>query len=83
MIFCKANYEAEKHNEITNANKARALKTFRVFVDGSDAQSTKDAMLLLAGQAAFYTPTSGFRKNEKEIPLPPLAQTAKQFYKEK
>ena len=28
VIFCKANDEAEKHNEITNANKARALKTF-------------------------------------------------------
>ena len=81
VIFCKANYEAEKHNEITNANKAKALKTFRAFVDGADAASTKDAMLLLAGNAAFYTPASGFRKNEKEVPLPPIAQTAKHFYK--
>ena len=81
VIFCKTNYESEKHNEITNANKAKALKTFRAFVDGADAASTKDAMLLLAGNAAFYTPTSGFRKNEKEVPLPPIAQAAKHFYK--
>ena len=79
ILFFKRNYDAEKHNETINANKARALKTFRAFVDGTDSESIKDSMLLLAGHAAFHTPTSGYAKNNQDVPLPVL-QTIKDAY---
>ena len=59
VIFCKINYEVEKHNEITTVDEAKALKTLRAFVDSSDATSIKDPMLQFAKNAAFYTLTSG------------------------
>ena len=76
IVFCKRNYNAEKHNETMNAYKANVLKTFRAFVDGSDNPSVKNHMLVNAGNAAFYIPSTGFNKSDKDIALPPTIQAA-------
>lgn len=77
IIFCRSNYQAEKHNESVNANKARSLTTFRAFVDGTESADVKDVMLQFAGASAFSNPISGYLKDEAEIPLPPIIQTGR------
>ena len=79
--FCNRNFQAEKHNETINANKARTLATFRSFVEGTDNANVKDRVLIYASASAFSNPSTGFGKSE-HIPLPPGAEIVKQAFKE-
>ena len=40
--------------------------TFRAFVEGSDDQAVKDAILLQTSQAAFSNRPTGYENNENE-----------------
>lgn len=66
-IFWSArNYKSSKHNETLNKHRANALMTFRAFVEGSEDQTVKDAILLQTSQAAFSNRPTGYESQEKE-----------------
>lgn len=60
IFWCAKNYKSQKHNETLNKHRANALMTFRSFVEGTDDQGIKDAILLQAAQAAFSSRPTGF-----------------------
>ena len=75
--FCSKNFQAEKHNEVVNANKTRSLTTFSSFVEAAGDEAVRDQVLLHACAAIFANPTTGFSKDQG-LPLPPTAEAAKQ-----
>ena len=60
IIFCNKNFNAAKHNEVTNDNKATALATFPIFDGEARDKSTKDQILLHAATFIFSNTTTGF-----------------------
>ena len=69
--FCNKNFHAEKHNEVSNANKSKNLATFRSFVDATDDKHIKDRVLIQASTSIFSNPSTGFGKNQSgPLPLP-------------
>ena len=66
IFWCARNYKSSKHNETLNKHRANALMTFRAFIEGSDDQSVKDAILLQTSQAAFSNRPTGYENQEKE-----------------
>lgn len=77
ISFCNRNFQAEKHNEIINANKTRSLTTFASFVEAAGDEAVRDQVLLQACAAIFSNPATGFSKDQG-LPLPPTAEAAKQ-----
>lgn len=66
IFWCAKNYKSSKHNETLNKHRANALMTFRAFVEGSDDDKIKEAILLQASQAAFANRPTGYESQEKE-----------------
>lgn len=66
IYWCTKNYKSSKHNETLNKHRANALMTFKAFVEGSDNQAIKDAILLQTSQAAFSNRPTGYENQEKE-----------------
>lgn len=66
IFWCARNYKSSKHNETLNKHRANALSTFRAFVEGSEDQTIKDAILLQTSQAAFSNRPTGYESQEKE-----------------
>ena len=66
IFWCARNYKSSKHNETLNKHRANALMTFRAFVEGSEDQTIKDAILLQTSQAAFSNRPTGYESQEKE-----------------
>ena len=54
------------HNKTLNQHRANALKTFLAFVEGTQDDRIKDAVLLQACQAAFKNRATGYEKNEPD-----------------
>ncbi len=51
-------FRSNSHLEVVNRHREDALRTFRAFVEGTDAEDTRSQVLLLAAHAAFaHTPT--------------------------
>lgn len=67
IFWCTRNYKAQKHNETLNQHRANALMTFRAFVEGTNDDRVKDAILLQASQAAFTPRPTGYDSPEKDI----------------
>ena len=67
IYWSARNYKANKHNQTLNKHRANALMTFRAFVEGSDDDQIKDAILLQASQAAFSGRPTGYDSSEKEL----------------
>jgi hypothetical protein len=57
---------AHRHLAVTNRHRANALKVFRVFVDGTDEERVKDAVLLEATHTIFGQTASGFLDSAAE-----------------
>lgn len=68
IFWCARNYKSSKHNETLNKHRANALMTFRAFVEGSEDQTIKDAILLQTSQAAFSNRPTGYESQVKEAP---------------
>ena len=66
VFWCARNYRSQKHNETLNRHRAKALMTFRAFVEGTAEARVKDAILLQAAQAAFSGRPTGFDSPEKD-----------------
>jgi hypothetical protein len=66
IYWCAKNFKSSKHNETLNKHRANALMTFRAFVEGSDDQTIKDAILLQTSQAAFSNRPTGYENQDKE-----------------
>ena len=54
------NYTAQKHLEVVNRHRQNALDTFEDFLDASDDQETRNAVLLTATNAIFDANQSGY-----------------------
>ena len=84
VSFCRKNYNAEKHNEVVNASRARVLATFKAFVDGTEDVGVKNTVLMLAGQSTFLPQKSGYLHESGEslnIPAHPLYRATKELTK--
>jgi hypothetical protein len=62
--WCAGNYKANKHQATVGRYKAHALQTFQAFVQASDDQSVRDAVLLETTRAIFAHSQSGYLKSE-------------------
>lgn len=83
LVWCGRGYRGASHNWIVNAHRANALTTFREFLEGTENNSTKDAVLLHAAQCVFSHQPSGFSDPKQEpavayAPLSPLSLTGRQ-----
>ena len=76
VFFCSRLFNAEKHNEIVNDNKANALGTFLAFVKATEDGEIKDQILLHAATAIFANTPTAFSK-EQGMPLPPSVEFIK------
>ena len=52
-------YKAVEHRRAVNRHKELALKTFRTFVDATEVEHTKDAVLLAATTSIFDNVPTG------------------------
>jgi len=68
LIFCIRNFSAMMHNLIVNRHRQTALKTFKTFVNSTEDDGTRNAVLIQATQAIFAPQPSGYLKNEAEMP---------------
>lgn len=79
IIFCNKNFNAAKHNEVINDNKAVALATFPVFDGGARDETTKDQILLHAATAIFANTATGFSKDQGGVSFSPTLEVAKRI----
>ena len=79
IIFCNKNFNAAKHNEVINDNKATALATFPVFDGGAGDESTRDQILLHAATAIFANTATGFSKDQGGMSFSPTLEVAKKI----
>ena len=77
IIFCNKNFNAAKHNEVINDNKATALATFPIFDGGARDKSTKDQILLHAATFIFSNTTTGFSKDQGSMSFSPTLEVVK------
>lgn len=59
LVVCVRNYRSVKHNELSNAHRANALKTFRAF-KAAARSGVGDAVLLQATDAIFKQIETGY-----------------------
>lgn len=69
LVWSGRTYRAEAHNEIVNAHRCEALRTFKVFTNaaGQD-QATKNAVLIQSTQCIFAHRPSGFAQHDDAVP---------------
>lgn len=67
IFWCAHNFKAHKHNETLDQHRANALMTFKAFVEGTNDERVKDAILLQASQAAFAPRPTGYDSPDKEV----------------
>lgn len=66
VVWCGKNYRAHKHNQVLNEHRRNALATFWAFVEGTDSDEVRDAILLQAAQAAFTPRPTGYDNAETD-----------------
>ena len=59
VLWCGRMYKAVEHRRAVNRHKELALKTFKTFVDATDVEQTKDAVLLAATNSIFDNVPTG------------------------
>ena len=59
VLWCGRMYKAVEHRRAVNRHKELALKTFRTFVDATDFEQTKEAVLLAATSSIFDNVPTG------------------------
>ncbi len=62
--WCAGNYKANMHQAAVSRFKAHALKTFQAFVQASENEAIKDAVLLETTRSIFAHAQSGYLKGE-------------------
>ena len=62
LIICSKNYRAQAHNYIINKNKQNALSTFETFVNATNNEEIRNAVLLQTTKAIFSNSPSGYLK---------------------
>ena len=59
-------YRAEAHNQVVNAHRHHALRTFETFTAASSDDATRNAVLMQATQCIFSHRPSGFGQHEDD-----------------
>ncbi|HKQ48684.1 MAG TPA: hypothetical protein VJZ71_11495 [Phycisphaerae bacterium] len=72
VFWALRNHRAHRHLAVVNRHRANALSTFKTFVEGSDKQEIRDAVLLEATRCVFGQAVSGYLGPEENTPSPPL-----------
>ena len=62
--WCAGNFKANKHQATVNRFKAHALRTFQAFVQASDNETVKNAVLLETTRAIFAQSQTGYLKGD-------------------
>lgn len=63
-------YKALKHQESVNKHRANSLKTFQAFVQATNDELTRDAVLIEATRAIFGITNSGYLESQQEDHTP-------------
>lgn len=63
-LWCGNLYKAAKHQAAANKFKGNSLKTFQAFVNATDNDAVKDAVLLAATNAIFNESSTGYISGE-------------------
>ena len=66
-LWCGRIYRALLHQAATNKHRALSLQTFRAFVEATEDENVKDAVLLSATRAIFASIPTGF-VDQKAVP---------------
>lgn len=62
--WCAGNFKANKHQATVSRYKAHALRTFQAFVQASDNETVKNAVLLETTRAIFAQNQTGYLKGD-------------------
>jgi len=62
MIWAAKNVSASTHNFVVNRHRQNALASFETFVEGASGKEVKDAVLIQATSAIFFS--TGYRLGE-------------------
>lgn len=79
LMQCVKSWNAGRHNQIINTQRANSLKTFKILADAVSSQESKDAILSKAVDSIFAHQETGFIKNT--TPAPPGGQAVELFQK--
>jgi len=64
LLLASRNFLANKHNELINRHRQRALQTFRALVDAASDGKAQDIVLSQAAQCIFGPQDTGFSKQQ-------------------
>lgn len=62
--WCAGNFKANKHQATVSRHKAHALRTFQAFVQASDNENVKNAVLLETTRSIFSQNQTGYLKGD-------------------
>jgi hypothetical protein len=71
MIWASKNYRSHQHNYVVNKHRQNGLSTFQAFVNATEDDTIKNAVLLKATEAIFSVGPSGFVSGDTEVSSPP------------
>jgi hypothetical protein len=66
LIWTSRNYRAHRHNAVINKHRQNALSTFQAFINATDDDSTKNAVLVRSTEAIFSPGVTGYLTKEPE-----------------
>jgi hypothetical protein len=70
VVWCVRNFGSSRHNFVVNQHRANALKTFRAFVEATEDEATKDAVLRRATESIFAPQETGYTRGRGETSPP-------------
>jgi len=70
LVVTVRNFSACLHNHVLNTHRRNALSTFETFVESTQDQQTKDAILRTAADAVFKPQATGYLKSGLEPAQP-------------
>lgn len=66
LVSCVRTYRAEAHNQVVNAHRYNAMRSFKLFTAASSDEATRNAVLMQATQCIFSHRPSGFGQREDD-----------------
>ena len=66
LIWASRNYRAHRHNYVVNKHRQNALSTFQAFVNATEDDTTKNAVLIRSTEAIFSPGITGYLGKEAE-----------------
>ena len=73
LVFAGRNFRSHRHNYVVNKHRQNALSTFQTFVEATEDEQIKNAVLMRATESIFLGVPTGYLSEEpKQSPIAPL-----------